>query len=57
VKPCCENAANREAGPGPRGLDHEPPPEVTVTHCQVCGCRHFEAVVDPGQVGLRGSAL
>jgi hypothetical protein len=57
LNPCCSDPENREDGPGPRGLDAPPPPEVTVTHCRVCECRHFEAVLDPGQLGLKGAEV
>ena len=52
---CCEQPENRADGPGPRGGD--PPDEVVVTHCSVCGCRHFEAELDPGEIGLKGAEL
>lgn len=54
---CCNDLDNIAEGPGPRGLDHEPPEEVVVTHCTVCHCRHFEATLDPGQIGITGSPL
>jgi hypothetical protein len=59
MKPCCADPANREDGPGPRGMDGlgEPHPDVTITHCQVCECRHVEAEIDPGQIGVKGEAL
>lgn len=54
---CCANPENRAEGAGPRGLDAPPPADVTVTHCTVCGCRHFEVTVDPGQLGVVGAGL
>lgn len=54
---CCAKLENRELGPGPRGLEDTPPPEVVVSHCRVCECRHFEVVADPGTVGVQGKAL
>lgn len=59
MKPCCANLENRAEGPGPRGMDGlgEPPPEVTITHCTVCECRHLEADLEPGHFGLKGAAL
>jgi hypothetical protein len=54
---CCENLENRADGPGPRGLDAEPPEDVTVTHCTVCECRHFEASIDPLELGVSGASL
>lgn len=53
---CCEDPANREAGPGPRGMEGAPS-EVTVTHCTVCECRHYEVEVDPLHLGVKGQAL
>jgi len=52
---CCKDPANREDGPGPRG--GEVAEGLSVTHCQVCGRRHFELTVDPGQLGLKGAAI
>jgi hypothetical protein len=52
---CCADLENREEGAGPRG--GEEPEGVTVTHCRVCECRHYEVVVDPGLLGLRGVEL
>lgn len=58
MKPCCENLENRADGPGPRGLPEGPAPhDVTITHCTVCECRHFEVEVDAGVLGLEGAAL
>jgi hypothetical protein len=28
-----------------------------VTHCTVCECRHFEASIDPLELGVQGGAL
>jgi hypothetical protein len=55
MSPCCENLENREDGPGPRGGDA--PEGVAVTHCTVCGCRHFEAEADAGVLGVKGESL
>lgn len=57
MNPCCENPENREDGAGPRGLEAPPPEGVTVTHCRVCTCRHFEATIDPMELGVLGSSL
>lgn len=59
MKDCCADEANREDGPGPRGRGGlgEPRPDVSVTHCKVCLCRHVEATVDPGELGLKGQTL
>lgn len=53
---CCRDLANREDGPGPRGAENVPA-EVTITHCRVCECRHFEANLDQAQFGLEGTRL
>lgn len=52
---CCQNPDNQREGSGPRG--GETPEGVTVTHCAVCGCRHYEAELDPGQLGVTGTGL
>ena len=57
LKPCCAEPGNRLDGPGPRGLETEPPEGVTVTHCVECECRHFEVQVDPLLLNLTGSGL
>jgi hypothetical protein len=49
---CCQDPGNRREGPGPRGLDGDPPDDVTVTYCIVCECRHFEAAIDPLELGV-----
>lgn len=55
---CCSQPENRREGAGPRGLpDGEPAADVVVTHCVVCGCRHFEVAVDPLELGLKGTEL
>lgn len=52
---CCEDAENRRDGPGPRGGEYGP--EVSVTHCVVCECRHIEVEAEPGVIGMRGASL
>lgn len=52
---CCENLANRAPGSGPRGGEEQE--GLTITHCLVCGCRHFELTVDLGMVGVAGTGL
>ncbi len=27
-------------------------PDTTLQRCTVCGCRHFEQIVDPGEFGI-----
>lgn len=55
LKPCCSNLENREDGPGPRGCNERE--GLTITHCRVCKCRHFEVTLDPGKFGLAGREL
>lgn len=55
VNVCCADPGNREDGPGPRG--GETPDDMTVTHCRVCDCRHFEVTVDPVLIGVEGKGL
>jgi hypothetical protein len=50
MKPCCEDLTKREVVPSDQ-------PDVTITRCTVCGCRHFELSVDPGALGVTGMAL
>ncbi len=46
---CCNDPGNHEVSEAGEGL--------TVSVCRVCGCRHFELVVDPVEVGADGVAL
>ena len=47
---CCEVPENRSE---PEQVKED----LTITRCTVCGRRHFELAVDPGQVGLKVSSL
>jgi hypothetical protein len=31
--------------------------DLTIMKCNVCGCRHFEAIADPGYINLKGASL
>lgn len=53
---CCEETENREAGPGPRGAEGAPE-DVDISHCTVCECRHFEVLLEPGVIGIKGRGL
>lgn len=53
MKPCCAIIEDRV----PWETDEELPPDLVVTVCSTCGCRHFELTVDPGALGLRGKGL
>jgi hypothetical protein len=46
-KPCCKNPANLER----LQLQND----LTVSMCRECGCKHWEAVAEPGHIGLRFS--
>jgi hypothetical protein len=35
----------------------EPRDDIKITHCTVCECRHLEAELEPGQLGVEGAAL
>lgn len=51
-KGCCRKKKNR--------VPYDDPtlqPGTTVQRCKVCKCRHFEAIVDPGEFGLKGTGL
>ena len=49
VKPCCKNPVNL--------IEHRERPDLVVKKCIVCGCRHFELTVSPGQIGLKGAPI
>lgn len=49
-KPCCRDDANL-------GVVERVNASLTFRRCQVCGCRHFEAVADVGALGLHGTSL
>jgi hypothetical protein len=50
LKACCRDDAN--LGPVEAVSN-----DVTFRRCAVCGCRHFEALADPGHFGVRGAGL
>lgn len=47
--PCCNDPDNLEVTPAAKDL--------TVKECKVCGCKHYEFTVDPGELGVTGAAL
>lgn len=49
-KACCRNEKN--LGPAVQAG-----PKTTFRRCTVCQCRHFEAVLDPGVIGIRGTKV
>lgn len=55
IKDCCADLNNR----GETDESDQPSPmgDLTISTCQVCGCRHFELTVDPGKLGLLGATL
>jgi hypothetical protein len=46
-RPCCRDPRN--LGSVHRTSDKG----TTFRRCRVCGARHFEAIMDPGRLGLR----
>jgi hypothetical protein len=48
MEPCCQDLENRTE---PEPVDERP--DLTITRCKVCGRRHFELTVDPGEIGLK----
>ncbi len=48
MEPCCEDPENRTE---PEPVDDRK--DLTLTRCKVCGRRHFELAVDPGEIGLK----
>jgi hypothetical protein len=49
-KACCLDATNLMLLASGRA-------DLTVYLCVVCKCRHFEATLDPGKFGLRGTGM
>ena len=49
-KDCCKDEKN--LGP----VVHERS-DLTYRRCEVCGCRHFELMIEPGRFGLQGAPL
>lgn len=50
IKECCQNLDNLYEVPDDR-------PKVKINKCRVCGCRHIEVVVEPGELGVFGSGV
>lgn len=48
-KECCQKEENL--------FLHEKRPDLVVMKCKVCGCRHFEATLEPGKMGVEGSQM
>ena len=48
---CCNQAENL------RPHAEAERPDLTAVKCQICGCRHFELAVDPGEIFARGEAI
>lgn len=57
MKPCCADPANRREGLGPRGDANGFREGPEVSHCVICSCRHVEATLEPGKLGVTGKAL
>jgi hypothetical protein len=58
MKPCCEKPENRREGYGPRGEQDAPKhPDLIVTYCVICSCRHFEVDADKFELGVQGAEL
>lgn len=49
-KECCARVEN--LAPQPTGRA-----DLAILRCRVCGCRHFEATLDKGSLGLKGTKL
>lgn len=50
MKECCKD--ERNLGPA---AQFGPNPDTTVRVCAVCHCRHFETIVEPGELGVVGT--
>lgn len=46
---CCRKKENCEP--------YQLKPDLTVERCKVCGRRHFELTMDPGDYNVRGSGM
>ncbi len=51
-KECCKQEENLLPYDEPNA-----PPDCEVKKCKVCGCRHFEATMDPGRLGVEGAQM
>ena len=49
-KECCRLTENLELQPSDK-------PDLTFQKCKICGCRHFEVTLDPGNLGLVGGRV
>jgi len=49
---CCLVSENLEVQP-PDHPDVHNNPDVTLRVCKVCGCRHFEASIDPMKLSVK----
>lgn len=49
MEPCCQQPENREV------VEHRD--KIIVQQCKVCGRKHYELMVDPVQVGVKGTGL
>jgi hypothetical protein len=47
---CCAISENLREEPSGK-------PDLVLRRCQVCQCRHFELTVDPGVIGVTGTAM
>jgi hypothetical protein len=47
-KECCRDEENL-------GEVEQVDDSTTLRRCKVCGCRHFDMTVDPGEIGVRMS--
>lgn len=43
---CCRHAENGQPA------EANGNPDITIRRCRVCGRRHFEAIIDPHQIGI-----
>src|SRR5688572_1130573 len=49
MKDCCKDLSQRE--------EKHPRPDLVVSVCLTCGCRHFELTVETGEIGLEITPL
>lgn len=48
-KPCCKNPLNL--------APFQVRKDLVIRRCNLCGCRHFELTIEPGQLGLKFSLV
>ncbi len=53
IRACCKNPDNLYVSVG----RDEQRSDLTIRRCRICDRRHFEAIVDPGKLGMHGARM